>query len=124
MNNEDFKIIELPNGTWAVSWPEWKPVRDMVTALKLFDMVRTVNTSVEVGFGIELVSTKETKDFEIMWVKDYMLQNEQTEYYADWLTTMYNVVGVVFFEESEARALKYELDKKLTWHILRREQLD
>jgi hypothetical protein len=96
----------------------------MVTAMKLFDLVRQVNTSVEVGFGIELVSTKKTNDFEIMWVKDYMLQNEQTEYYADWLITMYNVVGVVFFKESEARALKYELDKKLTWHILRKEQLD
>ena len=124
MTGDNFKIIELPNGTWAVSWPEWKPVKDMVTAMKLFDLVRKVNTGMEVGFGIELVSTKTTNDFEIMWVKDYMLQNEQTEYYADWLTTMYNVMGVVFFKESEARALKYELEKKLTWYILRREQLD
>ena len=114
-----FKIVDLPNRTWAVSWPEMKPVKDIITGKRLFEMVESINTSSEVGFGIERVGTKTDGELEICWVKDYiMCEKHEREHYADWLCTMYTVLGVVFHKEEDARKLLYELEKRLTWKSL------
>ena len=114
-----FKIIDLPNRTWAVSWPEMKPIKDIITGKRLFEMVEEINTSPEVGFGVERVGTKIDGELEICWVNDYiMCQQHEREHYADWLCTMYTVLGVVFHKEEDARKLLYELEKRLTWKSL------
>lgn len=114
-----FRIVDLPSRHWAVSWPDMKPIKDVVTVNKLFELVNDINTGWEVGFGIELVGTKKTNDLEICWVtQEILLDKHSREQYGDWLCTMYNVLGVIFFKESEARQLLYELEKKLTWKTL------
>lgn len=109
---KNFALIDLPNGDWAVSWPNWAPVKDMTTKDKLINVAFDHCASFQVGFGILL----NNGEMDILWV-DYTVKDEIR--YHHYMTDMYEIGGCVFRTENEAVAFRDELEKRATWYYLK-----
>jgi hypothetical protein len=111
-----FKLTDLPNNTWLVTWAENNFVHNARQRDKLVDIVFRDIGCREVGLGITLNSG----ELETLWISD-------REYYQRFTMTygwedMYVVGGIVFLWEQEARAFYHLLESRLAWYYLKQSE--
>jgi hypothetical protein len=111
-----FKITDLPDNTWAVSWPDNNFVSNARHRDKLVDILFREIGCREVGLGIKL----NNGELETLWIgeKNYFQRSEITCGWED----MYVVGGIIFVHEHEARTFHQLMESRLAWYYLKREQ--
>lgn len=108
-----FKLTDLPNNTWLVTWAENNFAHNARQRDKLVDLLFRDIRCREVGLGITLNSG----ELETLWIseKNYFQRSDMTYGWED----MYVVGGVVFVQEHEARAFYDLLESRLAWYYLK-----
>lgn len=98
-----FKIISLPNQTWAVSWPEIGNITSSATRSNLINEVFAEIQPGQRGFGL----MQNNGEVDIVWITD--TETAQFNQYQ----RLYDIGGVVFFHKQDAYKFQKYLEKKL-----------
>lgn len=108
-----FKLTNLSNNTYAVSWENIKGVRHLDSKLKLLAMVYDDIGTYQAGFW-----TKDCNGNEVtIWLDAIVYFQTSTRNFI--LNGYDEISGVVFRKLSEAELFKEKLEQKLTWHLLK-----
>jgi hypothetical protein len=114
-----FKIIDLPNSTWAVSWSEQltqittTPVRLMPTGKQVLDIVFKEMKLFEARLGI-LLNNKELETLRVD--ADAYYQNPHR---LSATMSMYVVAGVVFDTEIQSQKFLQIVEKQYIMNLLK-----
>jgi hypothetical protein len=114
--NSPFQLIDLMNNDWAISWPTFDEKFTKHMRFNLLECIFKEIKCQEVGLGVSL---GERDDTSIMWVRDDIWYSKITEEYSHYLYNNYNIRGVVFHKETEARLFKDILEKRYAWQLLK-----
>ena len=110
-----FPLTDLPDGTWAVSWPEFS---EKFNDRMKFNMLECIFKQVqcnEVGLG---VAESEYNETSILWISDTVYYQDITDEYCQYLHKYYNIRGAVFRKQHEAQQFKEILEKRYMWQLL------
>lgn len=107
-----FKLTDLPDNTWVVSWSDSEFVRDKVCKAKLMRILFKDLGCSTIGLGIQLVN----KELCTQWINSVEYWQSRDE--LQWWQDMYIVAGVVFRTQEEAEQLHNMLESRLTWYYL------
>jgi hypothetical protein len=111
-----FNLTDLPNSTWAVSWPLLENGFSNQMKFNLLDMIFSEIDCNEAGLGVSL---DEREELSVVWIKRDAWRQELTEEYSVYLQKFYRVQGAVFYEYDEAAKFKEILEKRYAWQLLK-----
>jgi hypothetical protein len=108
-----FKLTDLPNNTWSVTWTENNFAHNAKQRDKLVDILFSEIGCRDVGLGIKL----NNGELETLWIgeKEYFQRSDIAHGWED----MYVVRGVVFIHEHEAREFHQLMESRLAWYYLK-----
>ena len=107
-----FKLVDLPDRTWVVSWDDPEFVRSKVCRNKLMRVLFKDLGFKTVGLGIQLVS----KELCTQWINSVEYWQSRDE--LQWWQDMYIIAGVVLHSREEAEQLYTLFESRLTWYYL------
>lgn len=110
-----FSLVDLPNGYWAVSWPDIKPIVEKATGIKLMDILFEDIGCFQIGLGIK---HREDDPGETMWIDATLYWQDNREEFFLYALNRYQIFGVQFCSQQEAEKFYNILEKKLSWYYL------
>lgn len=110
-----FPLIDLPDGTWAVSWPEFSEKFNDRMKINMLECIFNQLKCSEVGLG---VAEHEHNETTILWIACKSYFQELTDEYSQYLQKYYNIRGAVFRKQHEAEQFKEILEKRYVWQLL------
>lgn len=111
-------LVDLPNNTWAVHWPDLEPVYKAIAySNKRFLHVIADMGCWRVGLGLSVRNSRHSiQEHYVNWI-DLIRYNkselEDMEHH--WLN---DLCGFVFEEEKHAREFAEYIDRHITWKAL------
>ena len=114
MNKTPFKIQKTESKQWAVYWFTFKNIKEVDSKLKLLNIVFGQMNCNEVGLAVLL----QDGEYDTLWL-NYKVWAQNSELnYADYVMDMYEIRGVVFHTQAEAKQFQDILEKKYIWKVL------
>ena len=110
-----FTLVDLPNGTWAVHWPELEPIYWAIAVSKK----RLLQVAAGMGcwrVGVGMVDKKE--ELYIEWIDLIQYNDSLLEDLERHLLQRGELRGLVFEEECHAREFADYLSKHIVWKAL------
>ena len=111
-----FVLTDLPDGTWAVAWPEFDDSFNESMKFNLLECIFKEVKCDEAGLGVAVHNNDETS---VLWIKDDVFYTEMTQEYTHYLYKYYKIRGAVFHKQQEAMHFKDVLEKRYMWQLLK-----
>lgn len=97
----------------TVTWPSFQDIRQKITKIKLLLLAFEQTKAFEIGVVLEL----NNKEYDIMWVKEYVQLTEND--YLSYLQDMYVIKGIAYRDRADAEKFYDWLEGKYIWHLLK-----
>jgi hypothetical protein len=115
MNDSPFELYSTTHGNHVVHWPTFKNIRDVDARIRLLDILFVEVKCFEVGLALLL----QNGEIETLWIEFNSWAPGPNHVYSEYLMDMYEIRGVVFKNNEEAKQFQDILEKKYIWKILK-----
>jgi len=119
--NDVCKLVDLPSGHWAVSWPDLEPIYRAIG----YSKKGLITVAADMGcrrIGLGLIINRHNHEIYTMWIDAWCLST------ADLVdlevhtvnTSRHDLIGMVFEEEAYARQMYEYIGRHLTFRQLKK----
>lgn len=107
-----FKIHPCQND-YAIIWSS--QVIDKIISKHIFELLFNKVKSTNVGVFVN----RGEHDNTVLWISDNVYYTDTTGKYQEWIMSQHEVLGFVFHTMREIDKFKEEVEKMVTWEILK-----